>query len=53
LLPDLSSFNRALEAVHGLPIPPQEVAWTLVAGLAWCLGFLLVAVVTFERRDFR
>jgi ABC-type transport system involved in multi-copper enzyme maturation permease subunit len=53
LAPDLSSLNRSIEAVHGLPIPAPEVAFALVGGVAWCLGFLLVAVVVFERRDFR
>ena len=53
VLPDLSALNRVIEAVHGLPIPAPEVGWALVAGVAWCLGFLLVAVVVFERRDFR
>jgi ABC-type transport system involved in multi-copper enzyme maturation permease subunit len=53
VFPDLSALNRVIEAVHGLPIPANEVAWALVAGVAWCLGFLLVAVVVFERRDFR
>jgi ABC-type transport system involved in multi-copper enzyme maturation permease subunit len=53
VFPDLSALNRAIEAVHGLPIPAPEIGWALVAGVAWCLGFLLVAVVVFERRDFR
>ena len=53
LLPDLAALNRSIEAVHGLPIPASEVGWALLAGVAWCLGFLLVAVVVFERRDFR
>jgi ABC-type transport system involved in multi-copper enzyme maturation permease subunit len=53
LVPDLSAFNRTLEAVHGLPIPAGEVAWSLVMALGWITGFLLVAVMTFERRDFR
>jgi ABC-type transport system involved in multi-copper enzyme maturation permease subunit len=53
LLPDLEAFNRTIEAVHGLPIPPSEVAWSLVLGVSWIAGFLLVAVLTFERRDFR
>ena len=53
VFPDLSAFNRAIEAVHGLPIPGPEVGWALVAGVAWCVGFLLVAVWAFERRDFR
>lgn len=53
LMPDLEAFNRTIEAVHGLPIPPHEVAFSVAMGLAWILGFLLVAVMTFERRDFR
>lgn len=53
VFPDLASLNRSVEAVHGLPIPLTEAAWALLAGVAWCLGFLLVAVLVFERRDFR
>jgi ABC-type transport system involved in multi-copper enzyme maturation permease subunit len=53
VFPDLSALNRVIEAVHGLPIPAPEVGFALLAGVAWCLGFLLVAVVVFERRDFR
>jgi ABC-type transport system involved in multi-copper enzyme maturation permease subunit len=51
--PDLSALNRTLEAVHGLPIAAGELGWAVVAGASWCLGFLLVAAVVFERRDFR
>jgi ABC-type transport system involved in multi-copper enzyme maturation permease subunit len=51
--PDLSALNRGIEAVHGLPILPAEVGLAVLMGIAWCLGFLLVAVVVFERRDFR
>ncbi len=53
LLPDLSAFNRVIDAVHGLPIASQEVSAAVAMGVAWCVGFLLVAVVTFEQRDFR
>lgn len=53
LFPDLEAFNRTIDAVHGLPIPPAEVGWSLVLGASWIAGFLLVAVLTFERRDFR
>jgi Cu-processing system permease protein len=52
-LPDLSSLNRSIEAVHGLPIPLPEVGFALLGGVAWCGAFLLVAVWVFERRDFR
>ena len=53
LFPDLEAFNRTIEAVHGLPIPGAEVAWSAAMGVAWVFGFLLVAVMAFERRDFR
>jgi ABC-type transport system involved in multi-copper enzyme maturation permease subunit len=53
VFPDLSALNRSIEAVHGLPIPAPEVGLALAMGAAWCLGFLLVAVLVFERRDFR
>jgi len=53
LLPDLSALNRTIEAVHGLAIPPAEAAWAVAMGAGWCLAFLLLAVVIFERRDFR
>ena len=53
LFPDLSALDRSIEAVHGLAIPPAEIGWAVLMGVAWCLGFLLVAVVVFERRDFR
>ena len=51
LLPDLSAFNRVIEAVHGLPMPAAEIGSAMLMGLAWCLAFLGIAVVTFERRD--
>jgi Cu-processing system permease protein len=53
VMPDLEAFNRTIDAVHGLPILPQEALWAAAMGVAWVLGCLLVAVMTFERRDFR
>lgn len=53
LLPDLESFNWTIEAVHGLPIPAAEVLWAALMGVGWCVAFLTVAALVFERRDFR
>lgn len=53
LLPDLESFNWTVEAVHGLPILASEVLWASVMGVAWCVAFLTMAAMVFERRDFR
>ncbi len=53
ILPDLASFNWTIEAVHGLPLPPAEVGWAAVMGVGWCIAFLTVAAIVFDRRDFR
>jgi ABC-type transport system involved in multi-copper enzyme maturation permease subunit len=53
LMPDLEAFNRTIEAANGMPIPGSEVAWATAMGFGWIAAFLLVAVMTFERRDFR
>jgi len=53
VLPDLESFNWTLEAVHDLPIPAGQVAWTVVMGIGWCVAFLTIAALVFARRDFR
>ena len=53
LLPDLESFNWTIEAVHQVPIPAADVAFATAMGVAWCIAFLTVAVLVFERRDFR
>lgn len=53
MLPDLESFNWTLEASNQLPIPGGELGWAMAMGLAWCIAFLTVAALIFERRDFR
>ena len=53
LLPDLESFNWTIEAVHGLPIPTDQVLWAVLMGVGWCVAFLTAAALVFERRDFR
>ncbi len=53
LLPDLSAFNRVMEAIHDLPIPPVEAGAALLHGIGWTVAFLSIAAWTFERRDFR
>jgi ABC-type transport system involved in multi-copper enzyme maturation permease subunit len=53
VLPDLESFNLSVQAVHRLPIQPYEV-WLPALYAAGYVGMvLLLAVVIFERRDFR
>jgi len=53
VLPDLSSFNLSIEAVHGLPVMASDVWLPVVYGSAYVTITLLVAVTVFERRDFK
>jgi ABC-type transport system involved in multi-copper enzyme maturation permease subunit len=53
VLPDLSSFNLSIEAVHGLPVTASDVWLPVVYGSAYVTITLLVAVSVFERRDFK
>jgi hypothetical protein len=53
LLPDLSSFDLTLHAAHGLVFKASDVWLPLVYGAGYAGVLLVVAVVIFERRDFR
>jgi hypothetical protein len=52
-LPDLQSFNLTIEAVHGLPLTGVDVWLPLVYGAGYTTLLLLVAILIFDRRDFR
>jgi ABC-type transport system involved in multi-copper enzyme maturation permease subunit len=53
VLPDLESFNRTIEAVHGLPISAADVGWPAVYAVGYTTSLLFVAVIVFRRRDFK
>lgn len=53
LLPDLESFNLAIEAAHQLPVTASDVALPLVYGAGYLAVLLLLAIFLFDRRDFR
>jgi hypothetical protein len=53
VLPDLSSFDLAIEAAHVLPVTTSDVVLPLVYGLGYITILLFGAVAAFERRDFR
>jgi ABC-type transport system involved in multi-copper enzyme maturation permease subunit len=53
ILPDLASFNLAIEAAHGLPVAASDVVLPLVYGLGYGTVVLLGAISVFGRRDFR
>ena len=53
VLPDLETFNVTIEAVHQLPIPADEVAWSIAYALGYSTLLLALAGYLFARRDFR
>jgi len=53
VLPDLESFNLSIQAVHGLPIAATDVWLPVFYAAGYSAWVLLLAVVIFERRDFR
>ena len=53
VLPDLEHFNVTVQAVHGLPIGPQEIWLPVLYALGWATVLLAIASVVFERRDLR
>lgn len=53
VLPDLESFNLTIEALHGLPVSPQEVWLPIAYGAGYVALVLLAGVIVFQRKDFR
>jgi ABC-type transport system involved in multi-copper enzyme maturation permease subunit len=53
MLPDLESFNLTTQALHALPVPGSEVLFATLYGAGYSALLLLLAVVVFERRDFK
>lgn len=53
LLPDLESFNLAIEAAHQLPVVPSDVWMPLCYGISYTAIVLIGAIGLFDRRDFR
>lgn len=51
LLPDLEYGDVRAEAVHGLPIPFERLAWATGYELAYAGLLLVVACLAFRRRD--
>jgi ABC-type transport system involved in multi-copper enzyme maturation permease subunit len=52
-LPNLEQFNIKGEVVHHVTITVERVFWSTVYGLAYVAVLLVLAVVIFQRRDFK
>ncbi|MDP2316673.1 MAG: ABC transporter permease [Pseudomonadota bacterium] len=53
VLPNLEVFNIRTEAVHGVAVPAAELGWAVAYGCGYTAVVLAVAMVVFERRDFK
>lgn len=53
VLPDLDRFNLRTEAVHGIDVPAAELVHSTVYGLAYTAAVLAVAMMVFQKRDFK
>lgn len=53
VLPDLESFNLAVEAAHQLPVTASDVLLPVLYGFGYATIVLVGATSLFERRDFR
>ena len=52
-LPNLDYFNIKAEVVHQVPVSMTYLVWSSLYGVAYVTVILLVAVVIFQRRDFK
>lgn len=53
LLPDLEGFNVSIQAVHGLPIAPEEVWLPMLYAFGYTAALLIAASAIFRRRDLK
>jgi Cu-processing system permease protein len=53
VLPDLEAFNLSVQAVHQLPISPEEVWKPILYGVGYASLMIFAGAWLFNRRDFR
>jgi len=51
LFPDMTGAQMALAVVHGLPLPPAELAWYLIAQIGYIMLLATAGFLLFSRRD--
>jgi ABC-type transport system involved in multi-copper enzyme maturation permease subunit len=52
-LPNLEQFNIKGEVVHHIAVSAERVLWSTIYGLAYITALLVLAVIIFQRRDFK
>jgi len=53
LLPNLENFNLRLDVVYRQPLPADQIGYSVCYGLAYAIAVLYIAVIIFERREFK
>jgi ABC-type transport system involved in multi-copper enzyme maturation permease subunit len=53
LIPNLENFNLRLELVHRLPIYADQILFSACYGIIYIIFLLYLAIMIFERREFK
>ena len=53
VLPNLALFDVKAEVVHGVAVPASQVVAATAYGMVYSSAVLLLAIVIFQRRDFK
>lgn len=53
LLPNLQNFNIKGEVVHGVPVAPSFICFSVIYGMLYMAIILMTASAIFRRRDFK
>jgi ABC-type transport system involved in multi-copper enzyme maturation permease subunit len=53
ILPNLENFNFRLELVHKLPLYGDQLFFSVCYGLIYTIFLLYIAIIIFERREFK
>jgi len=51
LFPDMTGAQLALSVAHGLPLPPIEISWFLIAQIGYMMTLSAIGFLLFARRD--
>ncbi len=53
ILPNLANFNFRLELVHKLPLQSAQILFSICYGLIYTIFLIYLAVVIFEKKEFK
>lgn len=53
VLPNLEYFNIRGKVIHGVQVEPTYLVFACAYGLLYCVAFLVIAGVIFERKEFK